>query len=205
MRHLMLNKLFEILFAKRLLLLLVWFQSTNIFAQHYSGRHADDSDGSGSGGFIFIIVIIIAIGVFLHFYLLDRDSSPKSSSFAPKAPKEKEPMNIDEIYRRESERIEKKIRQNEEDSKDFGCGCMTFIFSLAFFSFCAFRSSCTNDSDVKHLDKPSINNGHPLNKVGKPTPNPLTDKNGKKLNDLGSIMKYINENEQNSQTDNKKQ
>ena len=48
MRHLMLNKLFGILFTKRLLLLLVWFQSTSIFAQHYSGRHVDDYDGNGN-------------------------------------------------------------------------------------------------------------------------------------------------------------
>ena len=67
MRHLMLNKLFGILFTKRLLLLLVWFQSTSIFAQHYSGRHVDEYDGGGSGGIITIaiagIMVLIAITI----------------------------------------------------------------------------------------------------------------------------------------------
>ena len=186
---------------KVLCLLFVCSQTTCVLAQHYSGRHVDDYDGGGSGGFIFIIVIIIAVGVFLHFYLLDRDSLPKSSSFTPKASKEKEPMSIDEIYRRESERIDNMIRQNERNSKEASWGCGCFLCCLAFFLIVGLRSSCTNDSNADHPVNSSHNNNNPLNKSGESTSSPSTENNGKKMNDLKSIMQYINEDKQ--QTDNK--
>ena len=139
MRHLMLNKLFEILFVKRLLLLLVWFQSTSIFAQHYSGRHVDEYDGGGSGGIITIAIACLVIGAVIYFSILIGNSitRTKNDNNPPKK------LTIQERDRIEIEKLNNKIQQAKKDHEEasFSIGC--FIIMLVLIILYAVFHSCS--------------------------------------------------------------
>jgi len=142
MRHLMLNKLFEILFAKRLLLLLAWFQSTSIFAQHYSGRHVDEYDGGGFGGFLIIIVIAcLVIGAVIYFSILIGNSitgtPPKNNT------NHKKNLSIQERDRIEIERLNNKIQQAKKDSEEVPWTIIGLILSFGFFFLVGIFRSCS--------------------------------------------------------------
>ena len=139
MRHLMLNKLFGILFTKRLLLLLVWFQSTSIFAQHYSGRHVDEYDGGGSGGIITIAIACLVIGAVIYFSILIGNSitRTKNDNNPPKK------LTIQERDRIEIEKLNNKIQQAKKDHEEasFSIGC--FIIMLVLIILYAVFHSCS--------------------------------------------------------------
>ena len=139
MRHLILNKLFGILFTKRLLLLLVWFQSTSIFAQHYSGRHVDEYDGGGSGGFLIIVIACLVIGAVIYFSILIGNSITRTK-YDTNPPKK---LTIQERDRIEIEKLNNKIQQakknHEEASLSIGC----FIIMLVLMILYAVFHSCS--------------------------------------------------------------
>ena len=139
MRHLMLNKLFGILFTKRLLLLLVWFQSTSIFAQHYSGRHVDEYDGGGSGGIITIAIACLVIGAVIYFSILIGNSITRTKTDT----NPKKNLNIQERDRIEIERLNNKIQQAKKDHEEasFSIGC--FIIMLVLIILYAVFHSCS--------------------------------------------------------------
>lgn len=141
MRHLMLNKLFEILFAKRLLLLLAWFQSTSIFAQHYSGRHVDDYDGGGSGGFFIIVIACLVIGAVIYFSILIGNSITRTTP--QNNTNHKKNLSIQERDRIEIEKLNDKIQQAQKDHKEasFSIGC--FIIMLVLMILYAIFHSCS--------------------------------------------------------------
>ena len=134
----MLNKLFEILFAKRLLLLLAWFQSTSIFAQHYSGRHVDEYDGGGSGGFL-IIVIACLIGAVIYFSILIGNSitRTKNDNNPPKK------LTIQERDRIEIEKLNNKIQQAKKDHEEASLSIGCFIIMLVLIILYAVFHSCS--------------------------------------------------------------
>jgi len=139
MRHLMLNKLFGILFTKRLLLLLVWFQSTSIFAQHYSGRHVDEYDGGGSGGIITIAIACLVIGAVIYFSILIGNSITRTKTDT----NPKKNLSIQERDRIEIERLNNKIQQAKKDHEEasFSIGC--FIIMLVLIILYAVFHSCS--------------------------------------------------------------
>ena len=139
MRHLMLNKLFGILFTKRLLLLLVWFQSTSIFAQHYSGRHVDEYDGGGSGGIITIAIACLVIGAVIYFSILIGNSitRTKNDNNPPKK------LTIQERDRIEIEKLNNKIQQAKKDSEEVPWTIIGLILSFGFFFLVGIFRSCS--------------------------------------------------------------
>ena len=139
MRHLMLNKLFEILFAKRLLLLLAWFQSTSIFAQHYSGRHVDDYDGGGSGGFFIIVIACLVIGAVIYFSILIGNSITRTKTDT----NPKKNLSIQERDRIEIERLNNKIQQAKKDSEEVPWTIIGLILSFGFFFLVGIFRSCS--------------------------------------------------------------
>ena len=139
MRHLMLNKLFEILFAKRLLLLLVWFQSTSIFAQHYSGRHVDEYDGGGSGGFLIIVIACLVIGAVIYFSILIGNSITRTKTDT----NPKKNLSIQERDRIEIERLNNKIQQAKKDSEEIPWTIIGLILSFGFFFLVGIFRSCS--------------------------------------------------------------
>ena len=139
MRHLMLNKLFEILFAKRLLLLLAWFQSTSIFAQHYSGRHVDEYDGGGSGGIITIAIACLVIGAVIYFSILIGNSITRTKTDT----NPKKNLSIQERDRIEIERLNNKIQQVKKDSEEVPWTIIGLILSFGFFFLVGIFRSCS--------------------------------------------------------------
>ena len=139
MRHLMLNKLFGILFTKRLLLLLVWFQSTSIFAQHYSGRHVDEYDGGGSGGFLIIVIACLVIGAVIYFSILIGNSitRTKNDNNTPKK------LTIQERDRIEIEKLNNKIQQAKKDHEEASLSIGCFIIMLVLMILYAVFHSCS--------------------------------------------------------------
>lgn len=135
----MLSKLFEILFAKRLLLLLVWFHSTSIFAQHYSGRHVDDYDGGGSGGFLIIVIACLVIGAVIYFSILIGNSitRTKSDTYPPKN------LTIQERDRIEIEKLNNKIQQAKKDHEEASLSIGCFIIMLLLMILYAVFHSCS--------------------------------------------------------------
>ena len=135
----MLNKLFGILFSKRLLLLLVWFQSTSIFAQHYSGRHVDEYDGGGSGGIITIAIACLVIGAVIYFSILIGNSITRTKTET----NPKKNLSIQERDRIEIERLNNKIQQAKKDHEEasFSIGC--FIIMLVLIILYAVFHSCS--------------------------------------------------------------
>lgn len=139
MRHLMLNKLFGILFTKRLLLLLVWFQSTSIFAQHYSGRHVDEYDGGGSGGIITIAIACLVIGAVIYFSILIGNSITRTKTDT----NPKKNLSIQERDRIEIERLNNKIQQAKKDSEEVPWTIIGLILSFGFFFLVGIFRSCS--------------------------------------------------------------
>ena len=139
MRHLMLNKLFGILFTKRLLLLLVWFQSTSIFAQHYSGRHVDEYDGGGSGGFLIIVIACLVIGAVIYFSILIGNSITRTKTDT----NPKKNLSIQERDRIEIERLNNKIQQAKKDSEEVPWTIIGLILSFGFFFLVGIFRSCS--------------------------------------------------------------
>ena len=135
----MLNKLFEILFAKRLLLLLVWFQSTSIFAQHYSGRHVDEYDGGGSGGFLIIVIACLVIGAVIYFSILIGNSITRTKTDT----NPKKNLSIQERDRIEIERLNNKIQQAKKDSEEVPWTIIGLILSFGFFFLVGIFRSCS--------------------------------------------------------------
>ena len=135
----MLNKLFGILFTKRLLLLLVWFQSTNIFAQHYSGRHVDEYDGGGSGGFLIIVIACLVIGAVIYFSILIGNSitRTKNDNNPPKK------LTIQERDRIEIEKLNNKIQQAKKDHEEASLSIGCFIIMLVLMILYAVFHSCS--------------------------------------------------------------
>ncbi len=135
----MLNKLFEILFVKRLLLLLVWFQSTSIFAQHYSGRHVDEYDGGGSGGIITIAIACLVIGAVIYFSILIGNSITRTKTDT----NPKKNLSIQERDRIEIAKLNNKIQQAKKDHEEasFSIGC--FIIMLVLIILYAVFHSCS--------------------------------------------------------------
>ncbi len=131
----MLNKLFGILFTKRLLLLLVWFQSTSIFAQHYLGRHVDEYDGGGSGGFLIIAIACLVVGAVIYFSILIGNSITKTKTDT-NPPKK---LTIQERDRIEIERLNNKIQQAKKDSEEaslsIGCFIIMFVLMILYAVF----------------------------------------------------------------------
>ena len=139
MRHLMLNKLFGILFTKRLLLLLVWSQSTSIFAQHYSGRHVDEYDGGGSGGIITIAIACLVIGAVIYFSILIGNSITRTKTDT----NPKKNLSIQERDRIEIERLNNKIQQAKKDSEEVPWTIIGLILSFGFFFLVGIFRSCS--------------------------------------------------------------
>lgn len=139
MRHLILNKLSGILFTKRLLLLLVWFQSTSIFAQHYSGRHVDEYDGGGSGGIITIAIACLVIGAVIYFSILIGNSITRTKTDT----NPKKNLSIQERDRIEIAKLNNKIQQAKKDHEEasFSIGC--FIIMLVLIILYAVFHSCS--------------------------------------------------------------
>ena len=135
----MLNKLFGILFTKRLLLLLVWFQSTSIFAQHYSGRHVDDYDGGGSGGFLIIVIACLVIGAVIYFSILIGNSITRTKTDT----NPKKNLSIQERDRIEIERLNNKIQQAKKDSEEVPWTIIGLILSFGFFFLVGIFRSCS--------------------------------------------------------------
>jgi hypothetical protein len=135
----MLNKLFEILFVKRLLLLLVWFQSTSIFAQHYSGRHVDEYDGGGSGGIITIAIACLVIGAVIYFSILIGNSITRTKTDT----NPKKNLSIQERDRIEIERLNNKIQQAKKDSEEVPWTIIGLILSFGFFFLVGIFRSCS--------------------------------------------------------------
>ena len=135
----MLNKLFGILFTKRLLLLLVWFQSTSIFAQHYSGRHVDEYDGGGSGGIITIAIACLVIGAVIYFSILIGNSITRTKTDT----NPKKNLNIQERDRIEIERLNNKIQQAKKDSEEIPWTIIGLILSFGFFFLVGIFRSCS--------------------------------------------------------------
>ena len=135
----MLNKLFEILFAKRLLLLLAWFQSTSIFAQHYSGRHVDEYDGGGSGGFLIIVIACLVIGAVIYFSILIGNSITRTKTDT----NPKKNLSIQERDRIEIERLNNKIQQAKKDSEEVPWTIIGLILSFGFFFLVGIFRSCS--------------------------------------------------------------
>ena len=135
----MLNKLFEILFVKRLLLLLVWFQSTSIFAQHYSGRHVDEYDGGGSGGFLIIVIACLVIGAVIYFSILIGNSITRTKTDT----NPQKNLSIQEQDRIEIAKLNNKIQQAKKDHEEasFSIGC--FIIMLVLIILYAVFHSCS--------------------------------------------------------------
>ena len=135
----MLNKLFEILFAKRLLLLLAWFQSTSIFAQHYSGRHVDEYDGGGSGGFLIIVIACLVIGAVIYFSILIGNSitRTKNDNNPPKK------LTIQERDRIEIEKLNNNIQQAKKDHEEASLSIGCFIIMLVLMILYAVFHSCS--------------------------------------------------------------
>ncbi|MBP3843565.1 MAG: hypothetical protein J6E48_00270 [Prevotella sp.] len=133
------NKLFEILFAKRLLLLLAWFQSTSIFAQHYSGRHVDEYDGGGSGGFLIIVIACLVIGAVIYFSILIGNSitRTKNDNNPPKK------LTIQERDRIEIEKLNNKIQQAKKDHEEASLSIGCFIIMLVLMILYAVFHSCS--------------------------------------------------------------
>ena len=139
MRHLILNKLFGILFTKRLLLLLVWFQSTSIFAQHYSGRHVDEYDGGGSGGFLIIVIACLVIGAVIYFSILIGNSITRTK-YDTNPPKK---LTIQERDRIEIEKLNNKIQQGKKDHEEASLSIGCFIIMLVLMILYAVFHSCS--------------------------------------------------------------
>lgn len=139
MRHLILNKLFGILFTKRLLLLLVWFQSTSIFAQHYSGRHVDEYDGGGSGGFLIIVIACLVIGAVIYFSILIGNSITRTK-YDTNPPKK---LTIQERDRIEIEKLNNKIQQAKKDHEEASLSIGCFIIMLVLMILYAVFHSCS--------------------------------------------------------------
>ena len=137
----MLNKLFEILFAKSLLLLLVWFQSTSIFAQHYSGRHVDEYDGGGSGGIITIAITCLVIGAVIYFSILIGNSITRTTP--QNNTNHKKNLSIQERDRIEIERLNNKIQQAKKDSEEVPWTIIGLILSFGFFFLVGIFRSCS--------------------------------------------------------------
>lgn len=135
----MLNKLFGILFTKRLLLLLVWFQSTSIFAQHYSGRHVDEYDGGGSGGIITIAIACLVIGAVIYFSILIGNSITRTKTDT----NPKKNPSIQERDRIEIERLNNKIQQAKKDSEEVPWTIIGLILSFGFFFLVGIFRSCS--------------------------------------------------------------
>ena len=139
MRHLILNKLFGILFTKRLLLLLVWFQSTSIFAQHYSGGHVDEYDGGGSGGFLIIVIACLVIGAVIYFSILIGNSITRTK-YDTNPPKK---LTIQERDRIEIEKLNNKIQQAKKDHEEASLSIGCFIIMLVLMILYAVFHSCS--------------------------------------------------------------
>lgn len=135
----MLNKLFGILFIKRLLLLLVGFQSTSIFAQHYSGRHVDEYDGGGSGGIITIAIACLVIGAVIYFSILIGNSITRTKTDT----NPKKNLSIQERDRIEIERLNNKIQQAKKDSEEVPWTIIGLILSFGFFFLVGIFRSCS--------------------------------------------------------------
>ena len=172
---------------KVLCLLFVCSQTTYSLAQHYSGRHVtDDNYGSSSGsGGGFIIILFIAVVGFVVYVLINR-SRNKINNYTTNSVKE--PRTQSDYYNRIIE--ENKRRRKESDDAFKGCIWALILLGLFLLGFFIKNYSGT----------PSINSSSPDNKSQKSTSSSLTDEKGNKLNDLKSIMQYINEGKQ--QTDN---
>ena len=176
--------------------LFVCSQTTYVLAQHYSGRHVDDFDGngSGSGGFLVLLFIAIVIGGCIYFYSIVKEKG--SSSASHYTPPKKE-MTIQEMYERDSRELQEKIERARKESESASCSIVAFIFFMGFFLVLGLSRSCSNENHPEN----STTNNNPLNHSNGSTSPPSTEGKGEKLNDLKSIMQYINEDKQ--QTDNK--
>ena len=172
---------------KALCLLFVFFQATCVLAQHYSGRHVtDDNYGSSSGsGGGFIIILFIAVVGFVVYVFIHRNHN-KVNKYTTNS--EDKPRTQSDYYNRIIE--ENKRRRKESDDAFKGCIWGLILLGL-FILGCIIHN---------HPGTPSTNSRNPDNKSQKSTSSSLTDENGNKLNDLKSIMQYINEGKQ--QTDN---
>lgn len=135
----MLNRFCKILFAKRIILILALFQSTSIFAQHYSGRHVDDYDGGGSGGFLIIVIACLVIGAVIYFSILIGNSitRTKSDTYPPKN------LTIQERDRIEIEKLNNKIQQAKKDHEEASLSIGCFIIMLLLMILYAVFHSCS--------------------------------------------------------------
>ena len=179
---------------KVLCLLFVCSQTTYSLAQHYSGRHVtEDNYGSSSGGFLVLLFIAIVIGSCIYLYSIVKE---KGSSSANHYTPPKKEMTIQEMYERDSRILDEKIERARKESESVSCSIVAFIFFMGFFLVLGLSRSCSNENHSENSTK----NNNPLNHSNGSTSSSLTDENGNKLNDLKSIMQYINEGKQ--QTDN---
>lgn len=168
-----------------LCLLFLCSQTTCVFAQHYSGRHVTDDNYGSSSGFGFVIILLIVVAGFVVYVLINR-SRNKVNNYTTNSVKE--PRTQSDYYNRIIE--ENKRRRKESDDAFKGCIWGLILLGL-FILGCIIHN---------HSGTPSTNSRNPDNKSQKSTSSSLTDENGNKLNDLKSIMQYINEGKQ--QTDN---
>ena len=106
-------------------------------------------------------------------------------------------MTIQEMYERDSRELQEKIERARKESESASCSIVAFIFFMGFFLVLGLSRSCSNENHSEN----STTNNNPLNHSNGSTSPPSTEGKGEKLNDLKSIMQYINEDKQ--QTDNK--
>ena len=178
---------------KVLCLLFVCSRTTCVLAQHYSGRHVTDDNYGSSSGFGFVIILLIAVVGFVVYILIHRNQNKvnnytTNTEDKPRTQSDYIKQNAD-YYNRIIE--ENRRRQKEEDDTFKGCIWGLILVGL-FILGCIIHN---------HSESSSINSKNPNNKSQKSTSSSLTDENGNKLNNMESIMQYINENKQ--QTDNK--
>ena len=89
------------------------------------------------------------------------------------------------------------IERARKESESASCSIVAFIFFMGFFLVLGLSRSCSNENHSEN----STTNNNPLNHSNGSTSPPSTEGKGDKLNDLKSLMQYINEDKQ--QTDNK--
>ena len=180
---------------KVLCLLFVCSQTTCVLAQHYSGRHVtDDNYGSSSGsGGGFIIILLIAVVGFVVYILIHRNQN-KVNNYTTNS--EDKPRTQSDYIKQNADYYNRIIEENKrrkKESEDTFKGCIWGLILVGLFILgCIIHN---------HSESSPINSKSPDNKSQKSTSSSLTDENGNKLNNMESIMQYINENKQ--QTDNK--
>lgn len=118
---------------------MVWFQSTSILAQHYSGRHVDEYDGGGSGGIITIAIACLVIGAVIYFSILIGNSITRTKTDT----NPKKNLSIQERDRIEIERLNNKIQQAKKDSEEVSWTIIGLILSFGFFFLVGIFRSCS--------------------------------------------------------------